>query len=313
MDKRLLESFVAVYRSGSLVEAAERLHISQSALSRRISDFQRRLGIDLFEPHGRGMIPTDRAQHLLPRALAALEAVNALEAASDLKGMQPARQLIVAATAHTIETIIARPAADFVRRNANIRIGFLEAGGIEIEDLILSGKASLGITGRPRFDTGLTDRPLARIDIMAASSTPFSAAEMRNGIDLRVLCERDLLVMDRRHQSRTTFDAATRLLQLSPKILHEGGSASMILALARAGLGTAIVTSKTDIHATRIVANGVVLGLDLSAMWDPTLRWRTEVEQLAEAVKASLKPFRSGRGSRASSPRKEPQPPRSPR
>ena len=37
MDKRLLESFVAVYRSGSLVEAAERLNISQSALSRRIT------------------------------------------------------------------------------------------------------------------------------------------------------------------------------------------------------------------------------------------------------------------------------------
>jgi DNA-binding transcriptional LysR family regulator len=311
LDKRLLESFVAVYRSGSLVEAAERLNISQSALSRRISDFQRRLGIDLFEPHGRGMIPTDRAQHLLPRALNALEAITELEAASDLKGMQPTRQLIVAATAHTIETIIARPAAEFVRRHDSIRIGFLEAGGIEIEDLILSGKASLGITGRPRFDTGLTDRPLARLDIMAAAATPFSAAETRNGIDLRVLCERDLLVMDRRHQSRTTFDAAARLLQLSPTILHEGGSASMILGLARAGLGTAVVTSKTDLHATRIVANGVALGLDLSAMWDPTLRWRTEVEQLAEAVKTSLTPVRVGHGPRASSTGTERRPRRS--
>lgn len=290
MDKRLLESFVAVCRSGSLVEAAGRLNISQSALSRRISDFQRRLGVALFEPHGRGMVTTDQAQQLLPRALAALEAITALEAASDPKGMQPARHLIVAATAHTIETIIARPAADFVRRNANIRIGFLEAGGIEIEDLILSGKASLGITGRPRFDTGLTDRPLARLDIMAAAASPFSASEMRNGIDLRALCRRDLLVMDRRHQSRTTFDAAARLLQLSPNILHEGGSASMILGLARAGLGTAVVTSKTDLPATRIVANGVTLGLDLSAIWDPTLRWRNEVEQLVEEVKASLLP-----------------------
>lgn len=294
MDKRLLESFIAVYRSGSLVEAAQRLNISQSALSRRISDFQRRLGVSLFEPSGRGMAPTSDAQHLLPRVLTALESITALEAASN--GIQPAIHLTVAATPHTIETIIAGPAADFVRRNANIKIGFVEAGGIEIENLILSGKASLGITGRPRFDIGLTDRPLARLDIMAAASKPFSASEVRNGIDLRVLCQRDLLVMDRRHQSRTTFDAAVRLLQLSPNILHEGGSASMILGLARVGLGTAVVTSKTDLHTTRVVANGVTLGMDLTAIWDPTLRWRAEIEQLTDAVKSSMVP-RIGRGS----------------
>lgn len=298
MDKRLLESFIAVYRSGSLVEAAQRLNVSQSALSRRIADIQQRLGTSLFEPSGRGLVPTSDAHQLLPLASKALESIATLEAASRVNGTPPAVQLTIAATAHTLETMVAGVVADFARRNQHVRFSFIEAGGVEIENLILSGKASLGITGRPRFDTGLTYRHIARLDIMAAAATAFSTNEVRNGIDLRILCQRDLLILDRRHQSRLTFDAAVRLLQLSPTILHESGAASVILGLARASLGTAVVTSKTDLHTAKVVANGVTLGMDVTAIWDPTLRWRTEIEQLTDALTASLVPRGPRRRSR---------------
>lgn len=299
MDKRLLESFLAVYRSGSLVEAAERLNISQSALSRRVTEFQNRLGVALFEPSGRGMAATSDAHDLLPLASAALEGIAKLEAAARANSVQPSVHITVAATAHTIETVVAPGIADFVPAKPNIRIGVIEANGVEIENLVLSGDASMGITGRPRYDTGLVDHHIVRLDILAASPQPFSAAERRNGIDLRALSERDLLVLDRGYQSRLTLDAALRLLSLSPSIRHEGGSGTVILALARAGLGTAVIpaTTRTDLHTAKIIANGVVLGMDLAAIWDPALRWRAEVEQFAEALRTALAPRnRSRRG-----------------
>jgi DNA-binding transcriptional LysR family regulator len=290
MDKRLLESFLAVYRSGSLVEAAERLNISQSALSRRITEFQNRLGVSLFEPSGRGMAATSDAHDLLPLASAALEGIAKLEAAARANSVQPAVHITVAATAHTIETVVAPGIAGFVSSRPNMRIGVIEANGVEIENLVLSGDASMGITGRPRYDTGLVGHPIVRLDILAAAPTPFTVRERRHGIDLRALSERDLLVLDRGYQSRLTLDAALRLLSLSPSIRHEGGSATVILALARAGLGTAVIpaTTRTDLHAAKIIANGVVLGMDLAAIWDPALRWRAEVEQFAEALRGSF-------------------------
>ena len=298
MDKRLLESFVAVYRSGSLVEAAERLNISQSALSRRITEFQSRLGLPLFEPSGRGMIATSDAHDLLPLASAALEGIAKLEAAARVNSVQPAVHITVATTAHTIETVVAPCIAAFVQTKPNIRIGVIETNGVEIENLVLSGQASMGITGRPRYDTGLIDRQIVRLDILAAAPKPFSAAERRNGIDLRLLCERELLVLDRGYQSRLTLDAALRLLSLSPGIRHEGGSATVILALARAGLGTAVVpaSTRTDLHTAKIIANGIVLGMDLTAIWDPTLRWRAEVEQFADSLRASFSTHNRSRG-----------------
>ncbi|MBR0859186.1 LysR family transcriptional regulator [Bradyrhizobium liaoningense] len=290
MDKRSLESFVAVYRSGSLVEAAERLNISQSALSRRITELQHRLGLSLFESSGRGLAATSEAQNLLPLALTALEGIAALEAAARVNGVRPAIHLTVTATAHMIETVVADCIADFVRTYPNVRIGLLEAGGVEIEDLILSGKASLGITARPRFDTGLIDRPIVRLNILAGSSEPFTPGEVKNGIELRALCRRELLILDRRYQSRLTLDAALRLLQLTPNIMHEGSSASVILALARVGLGTAVMPSstRTDLYTAKITANGVALGMDLTAIWDPTMRWRAEVEELADSLRKSF-------------------------
>ena len=300
MDKRLLESFVAVYRSGSLVEAAERLNISQSALSRRITELQHRLGLPLFEPSGRGMAATTDAHDLLPLASSALEGIARLETAARANSVQPAVRITVAATAHTIETVVAPGIADFIQAKPHIRIAVIEANGVEIEDLVLSGDASMGITGRPRFDAGLVDHQIVRLDILAASPKPFSGVERRNGIDLRALCERDLLVLDRGYQSRLTLDAAVRLLSLSPSIRHEGGSGTVILALARAGLGTAVIpaTTRTDLHTAKIVANGIVLGMDLAAVWDPALRWRAEVEQFADQLRASFSPRpRAQRGS----------------
>lgn len=290
MDTRLLESFVAVYRSGSLVEAAERLNISQSALSRRITEVQHKLGLALFEHSGRGITATSDAHLLLPLALKALEGIATLEAAARVNSVQPAVHLTVAATAHTIETVVAPSIADFVRDKSNVRIGIIEAGGVEIENLVMSGKASMGITGRPRFDTGLTDRLIVRLDILAAAARPFSASERKSGIDLRSLCQRDLLVLDRKYQARSTLDAALRLMSLSPNIVHEGGTAMVLLALAKVGLGTAVIpaTARTDLHTAKIIANGIVLGMDLTAIWDPTLRWRAEVEQFADSLRASF-------------------------
>jgi len=290
MDKRALESFIAVYRSGSLVEASQRLNISQSALSRRITELQHKLGLLLFESSGRGLAATTEAQNLLPLVIAALEGITALESAARASGVRPAIHLTVSATAHMIETVVADCIAAFVRIHPNIRIGLLEAGGVEIEDLILSGKASLGITARPRYDTGLIDRPIARLSILAASRERFTPSEMKNGIDLRALCRRDLLILERRYQSRLTLDAALRLLQLTPKIVHEGSAASIVLALARVGLGTAVIPSstQTDLYTARITANGVALGMDLAAVWDPTMRWRNEVEELAKSLREAF-------------------------
>ena len=48
MDLRLLRTFVTIAEQGTVSNAATRLRITQPALSRRMQDLQRELGLRLF-------------------------------------------------------------------------------------------------------------------------------------------------------------------------------------------------------------------------------------------------------------------------
>jgi len=77
-DWTLWQAFLAVADTGSLSAAAARLGSSQPTLGRQIRRLESDLGLTLFTRAPRGLIPTDTAQALIPRARALAEAAQAL-------------------------------------------------------------------------------------------------------------------------------------------------------------------------------------------------------------------------------------------
>jgi len=97
MDWDKLKSFHAAAETGSLTAAAERLGISQSAVSRQIAALEDGLGVSVFQRHARGLVLTD-AGHILHRstkdmAAAAQSASYTLRDAQD----HPSGELTVSA------------------------------------------------------------------------------------------------------------------------------------------------------------------------------------------------------------------------
>lgn len=68
MEHRSLVYFREVAKTQSLTEAAERLRLSPSAISRQISRLEEVLGVDLFERRPRGMVLTPAGELLLHRS-----------------------------------------------------------------------------------------------------------------------------------------------------------------------------------------------------------------------------------------------------
>lgn len=87
MDINELQAFVAVAESSSFSHAADVLHITQPAISKRISNLESLLGIRLFDRIGRTVMLTEGGRALMPRARKILmEVEDTRRALSNLQG-----------------------------------------------------------------------------------------------------------------------------------------------------------------------------------------------------------------------------------
>jgi DNA-binding transcriptional LysR family regulator len=76
VDLNLLTVFDAVFTEGNMSRAAEKIGMSQPALSLAISRFRRLAGDELFERTGRGVKPTPRARELAGPVRRALDVIS---------------------------------------------------------------------------------------------------------------------------------------------------------------------------------------------------------------------------------------------
>jgi DNA-binding transcriptional LysR family regulator len=86
MDIRHLRNMLAVMEEGSLGKAAQRLHISQAALTKSIQRLEEQLGVRLFDREARGMKPTFYADSL--RGYAKAACIGMAEAESQIASLR---------------------------------------------------------------------------------------------------------------------------------------------------------------------------------------------------------------------------------
>jgi DNA-binding transcriptional LysR family regulator len=87
MEFNQLRAFAAVAETGQLTRAAERLHLSQPALSAQIKALEEELGVRLFERTPNGMQPTRAGRELLVHGEKVLAAAEGLrQAARSVRG-----------------------------------------------------------------------------------------------------------------------------------------------------------------------------------------------------------------------------------
>ncbi len=100
MDTQHLHAFVAIAEQGSFSAAAEKLHLTQPAISKRIALLEDQLGTRLFDRVGRSVILTPAGKILLNKAQLILSEVTATQRAiADLKG-EVQGQLSIATSHH---------------------------------------------------------------------------------------------------------------------------------------------------------------------------------------------------------------------
>ncbi|MEP2607230.1 LysR family transcriptional regulator, partial [Marinobacter sp.] len=100
MDANSLKAFLTIVDQESFSEAAELLHLTQPAISKRLAALENQLGTKLIDRSNRQVRLTDAGARLLPHARRILDEVhNARQALSDREG-SVSGQLSVIASHH---------------------------------------------------------------------------------------------------------------------------------------------------------------------------------------------------------------------
>ncbi|XBQ17703.1 MAG: LysR family transcriptional regulator [Oceanicaulis sp.] len=250
-----LRYFRAVAHEGRLTRAAERLNLSQSALSTQIRQLEDQLGHALFERTGRTLTLTEAGRVALDYADAIFTAGEELE--SVMKGGAGAarRTLNVGALAtlsRNFQTDLLAPLLASGAVEVHLRSGSLSELMAELAahnlDMVLTNQAPLR-----EADSGWTVHTLAEQKVSLIGA-PARIGEVRDMATL--LKSHPLILPSRRSGVRSGFDALAMRLGLSPEIAAEVDDMAMLRLFARNDAGLAVappIVVRDELASGRLV------------------------------------------------------------
>lgn len=293
MDIRTYAGFVTAAELLNITLAAQRLNITQSALSRQIRSLEESLGLRLFEKSGRNVRLTAAGEALLTRINTVLAADRALRAFAGDLARDQSGLLKIGACSQLIERYLPTFLREWRAANSGIDVRLEDGGGPELAEKLQNGSVHLTISSMP--STPIEPFETVRLGELAfiAVATPDLLPEANSPIEIADLLESPILTLNRRHASREVFDAACRLSGAVPRIVLEGTSPHTLFALAEGGNGVAVVPSSARVSSPSLVCRPITLRgelvmFDICAMWDSRTPLPAYGRRFVEALRAHI-------------------------
>jgi len=227
-----LRYFWAVAHEGNLTRAAERMHLSQSALSVQIRKLEQQVGHRLFERVGRKLVLTEAGQIALDYADTVFEA--GAEFLGTLRGRPASRRQILRIGALTtlsrnfqlefLQPLVDRPDVELVVRSGSMRdlLAQLESHAL---DAVLSNSAVPRDTHTSTRNYLLDQQPVSLVGRKRKDRKRFRFPD-----DLRTT---PVLLPGLDSDVRLAFDRVMELAGIKPVILAEVDDMAMLRLLAR--------------------------------------------------------------------------------
>jgi DNA-binding transcriptional LysR family regulator len=250
MDTRQLAAFCAVVERKSFSQAAERLGVTQPAVSLQVRSLEKRLGRKLLDRSGRRVEPTEAGMALYRGAqrMLALEGqlIDELDAGEggELRGT-----LEVGASTGPGSTVVPVLLCEFQRENPRVAVSLSISDTQSVVDRVAERELELGVVGAARRHRGVVFEPFFRDEVVLACPPGHRFAGKT--VTLAQLREEPLIVMQEGAGVRQVIEdelrrVGTRLRDLEPRL--ELGLQESVKSAVAAGYGVTFI-SRTGIEA----------------------------------------------------------------
>lgn len=239
MNYHHLRYFRAVAHDGNLTRTAERLHLSQSALSIQIRQLEDRLGHPLFERRGRQLLLTEAGRIALDHADRIFSAGEELLETLQRTGAtrKPIRIGALSTLSRNFQMeflrpVLSRPDVEVILRSG--RMAELLAGLETLNlDIVLMNQPPAADHATPFISHLIATQGVSLVGCPGPAATEIDLAAR--------LSSYPLILPTLESGLRQQFDALTARLGIKPQIAAEVEDMAMMRLLAREGAGLAVL------------------------------------------------------------------------
>jgi DNA-binding transcriptional LysR family regulator len=266
MDTRQLAAFVAVVERRSFSQAAERLGVTQPAVSLQVRALEKRLGTQLLDRSGRRVEPTEAGRRLYASAQRVLAAEEHLleELDADDEGAITGTLELGASTGPG-GTVVPLLLCEFQEQHPDMGVRLTVSDTQTVVDRVAERELELGIVGAGRRHRGVAFEPFFSDEVVLAC--PAGHRFAGKTVSLDDLKGEKLIVMQDGAGVRQVIEdelrkAGMRLRDLDVRL--ELGLQESVRSAVLAGHGIAFISRlaiEADLAARRI-ATARVRGLD---------------------------------------------------
>jgi DNA-binding transcriptional LysR family regulator len=241
-DLNDLLAFRAVAETSNFRKAAEKVHISQPAFSRRIDKLEQALGVRLLDRTTRRVNLTAVGRDFARKVEQLLDDLD--NTLLGLRGVAATRlgEVTIACVPSTVYYFLSRVIRRYHESYPKIRVRIFDASANEVLAAVARGEADFGINFMGSQEPDIEFKPLLEERFVAACLRDHPLAKKRR-VTWSELSQYDFISVSRSSGNRLLLDQALAHVAGRPHSIYEAQHVTTLIGLVEAGLGVAAVPS----------------------------------------------------------------------
>ncbi|MCD8083397.1 MAG: LysR family transcriptional regulator [Clostridiales bacterium] len=248
MNFKQLEYVLSIYREGSLSRAAEKLYISQPALTQQLKKLEKEIGAPLFDRSTTPLKPTYAGQHYLEiiekmlyendQALKWLEDIHVLNQGHILLGIPPIRSI------QFLPVLL----PSFHEKYPNIKVEIKEAPALALAEMVMKGEIDFALMIVHTDNHKMIFRPILKEHVMLAlpPDSPLNeccrdSIEKNGFLDLSILKDEPFILLKKGHRLRKIAYDLFEQNHMMPSIILETENIDLAHHMVAAGYGATLL------------------------------------------------------------------------
>jgi DNA-binding transcriptional LysR family regulator len=256
MEIRQLRAFIAIAEAGTFTAGAERVHVTQAAVSMQIRQLETETGAKLFIRAPRNVILTEAGEKLLERARHILrEHDAALEEIAELAGAKRGRLRIGSASAGVSSDQLPRILKELRKRHPNAEPSVTSGTSELLVQQLLAAELDIGFVSLPVEARGIQTLRL-NDDQLVAIASPQHRLGKQKTVSAYALAGEKLILGERGGNTRRLIDEFFAQAGVKPTVAMELSRLGAIKRMVEEDMGVGIVplqSARDEVEKGRLV------------------------------------------------------------